>query len=1711
MPFSSVSPPPLPPSPPSPAKCPRRFSASHSGCSNPPRRTGIHTPTKSSRRSAEPGAEASSWRHRRHRRAAFFPADLSDGKRNCHSSKGFWRRKRIRAQIAGWRFVRGEGAEEGVEAYRHWRDILRELVYALGPEASPVGKFAPVLSRILPNLFPETPPPAALEGSAGKVRLLDSLASFVVEAASHWPLALFLDDLQWADQGSLDLLIYLLRHLKVSREENGELPLLVFAASRAGEELEKEEVASLLNSMFGKDSVPGPFMDKVMSASRGNPLFVEEILRYLASRGTLRWAGLRWVFPKGNLEALEIPANLERVMGGMVEGLGEEEVRALEAMAVYGAPVQVGTLGSLEETLGGEGVLRALRALLRRGLVEQGGSSRGWAWRIRQVLLARFLIEQMGKDRRLLLHAKSGEFLLKGNEKDLERLERASHHLLSAQEGKRGIPLALEVAGKLKEIHQYERALDLLSSASRLVGAEDWEKRAEIHREMGKHNILSGNMTAGLKEYEEAGAALVRAGGDRTREIFELYLEGGRGLQALGRREEGRALFEKSEELAQEMGDGIAQARARLGKGMCMVYEGRFEEQRALIEGTLAEYPSLEEENEGAMALYSLATAVERQGETSLALAHLDKAEAIFRKRERKKGVAAVIRFRGYIYRNEVRFEEARQCFETSLALGREVGDRKEVALSHAMLANLHYRMDRYREANENLKEALAIVRVTGDEAAERGFLDYRAAFSVSVGEYAEAVSLQKENVAFWKAKGLTFSAAVAGVNLANLFLRTGNLPDALRSFREAWGTIREVRDNNAGSLLYRGLGDLLLRRGKYASALTFYKKLREGSEPDRENIVEWGAQTEAAVALIRLGRVEEAENTIEGAGIRIGILKREKGEFQTAREEFEIGLKRAEEKGQLPLQILGYSEMGEAALLSGRPGIARAFVTRAAALNAGVGGRLDAAGILRRMAAVYRVLGKADRALETATEALSLARASRSLELTGLALEEAGSAELALGAVDRARPLFDEAMEVHRRTGYIRGRAQVLLALRSGWKEDASTSAWAAELEAILERCPFDDLRARRDLLEAGLLASGNAGREWVEGLLASALEKSRRINALGLAWEAHEASASYARDREIEVDHARAALEITKALEEGIPEEDLPGFRARLESIRRELATLFGGRSAMEGLMDRDGIVTAAGGEMEKAALVAMLKVAKRLSTERRLPVLLDGIVDSAVSLFGGQRGFLLLEKEGELEAKVARNYRKEEDAELEFSATVAEEVIQTGRGLCYGNVMAEGGFPGSKSVRDLRLKSILCSPLRSSGKVLGALYIDHPEEEGVFRERDLGVLQALADLAGLAIEDARLHDRLKAYERELERKNLELQKEVGTQAVELGEIRGRLRAQERELKQKFAYENIVSQSAAMEGIFRLLDRVTESDLPVLIQGETGTGKELVARAIHFNGPRTEKPFLTVNCTAIPESLLESELFGYVKGAFTGAVKDEPGLFVTANGGSLLLDEIGDMDRALQAKLLRVVQEGEVRPLGGKSAIPVDVRIICTTNRDMQALVTSGDFREDLFYRLNVVSVTLPPLRDRREDVPLLSAHFLKENLENEGRRKEEFRFSKGALEALTQYAWPGNIRQLKNLVEKIVLLSSPGTLSDKDIRAWLTEIGEGKESPLEGPRDFKEGKMRFESEFVKAALRRNLGNISKAAREAKIDRAYFYRLMRKYGIDAERYKAK
>jgi len=540
------------------------------------------------------------------------------------------------------------------------------------------------------------------------------------------------------------------------------------------------------------------------------------------------------------------------------------------------------------------------------------------------------------------------------------------------------------------------------------------------------------------------------------------------------------------------------------------------------------------------------------------------------------------------------------------------------------------------------------------------------------------------------------------------------------------------------------------------------------------------------------------------------------------------------------------------------------------------------------------------------------------------------------------------------------------------------------------------------------------------------------------------------------------------------------------------------------------------------EKDELHVFARITRELVRETDHDALLRLIVDSAVRLFRAERGFLVLRRPGEdptaretddpmqLAVRVARSFDKADIAvpHTRLSLGIARKVWREGRPVLSVDAGRDERFDGMKSVEDLRLRSVLCLPIRVEERVEGVLYVDNRLQEGAFTRKDLELADLLANQAGLALLNARrmadLADKnreLSSSQRQVERLNDLLGRKVRDRDAELAVVRAELGRE----RGRYDYTALVGASDSMRKVFQQLDRIVESELPVLVSGESGTGKELIARAIHFNGPRRDKPFVSENCAALPDTLLESELFGHARGAFTGAHRAKRGLLEAADGGTLFLDEIGDMSAEMQKKLLRVLQEGEFRPVGSDQRVNVNVRLVAASHRDLEKMVREGTFREDLYYRIHVLHVPLPPLRDRREDVPLLAEHLLARAAREAGKSSPFLPHE--VVAALVAYDWPGNVRELENEMRRIVVLSqgevrlehlSPSVLERRNLR-----VGSGG-GPIDPSVDIRSAVADLEKRSIEAALLAAGGNKSRAASELGISRFALQRKLDKYGLE-------
>ncbi|MEO0083757.1 MAG: sigma-54-dependent Fis family transcriptional regulator [candidate division WOR-3 bacterium] len=484
-----------------------------------------------------------------------------------------------------------------------------------------------------------------------------------------------------------------------------------------------------------------------------------------------------------------------------------------------------------------------------------------------------------------------------------------------------------------------------------------------------------------------------------------------------------------------------------------------------------------------------------------------------------------------------------------------------------------------------------------------------------------------------------------------------------------------------------------------------------------------------------------------------------------------------------------------------------------------------------------------------------------------------------------------------------------------------------------------------------------------------------------------------------------------------------------------------------------------------MKQTSYETLLKITQTINSIIDYRELLEQIMDLAIENLNAERGVIILQEGDKISPVVARELTQKDLEDLtQISSSVIHQVLTDKKPLLIHNIQ-DSDFKSAHSVIMHNIQSVMCVPLISRNKIIGAIYVDSRSKKSVFTQENLDFLIAFSHQAAIAIENSRLRHLL-----EEENKYLKTELAITTE-----------------------FSNIIGRSEQMLKVFDLMRKVLSSSIPVLIEGETGTGKELVARAIHYHGVRQKGKFVALYCGSIPETLLESELFGHKKGAFTGAVTDKKGLFEEADQGTLFLDEIIDINLATQAKLLRVLQEGEFRRLGELTPRRVDVRIISATNRNLAQAVKEGKFREDLFYRIQGVVINLPPLRERGDDILLLANYFLKKYAQKENKKISGF--DDHSINLLTKYHWPGNVRELENTIARACALATNEIITVDDLGLQLSEpiadIGLKKEI------------IQREKEYILSVLQQVGGNRTKAAEKLGISRRTLQYKLKQYGI--------
>ncbi len=798
---------------------------------------------------------------------------------------------------------------------------------------------------------------------------------------------------------------------------------------------------------------------------------------------------------------------------------------------------------------------------------------------------------------------------------------------------------------------------------------------------------------------------------------------------------------------------------------------------------------------------------------------------------------------------------------------------------------------------------------------------------------------------------------------------------------------------------------------------------------------------------------------------------------------------------------------------------------------------RLNLAGLAREQGDIARALEHLEATVDLGNRAgglLAVQQARINLINLDLYLGRHARARAALDALDASADVLPGAAraqltgcraELAARTGDLTSAARLYEECAVAYDQQGRASdATEARLEGLFMRATSERSATSPQALlsEADALAATARGHEPLLLLVRGVVESRLGHDDKARAWldeSVERAKAAGQQERAVWALSTRARLAASKGLRVQA-RRDLEAALSMLEDtasrLPHDLREVFWDeprRAALRNVGNvtvesvRDARMTDVSLNQPRLAedkLARVLEIVRELATEHDLPRLLAKVTDHALALLGGEHGFVVLvNDDGTLEAHTARD-RKGDDPHARFSRSVAEKVIETGEPVVAIRAREDERLAEAVSVHQLAIQSIACVPVRGApplGRPIGALYVETRHRPGARFNEELPILRAFADQAAIAIENARLLEENRAHTRELEAAHEKLSEALGRRTEQLTEARRDLHRVRAGLKSHFGYAGLVGTSAAMRKVYALIDRVKDADVPALVTGESGTGKEVVARAIHNASTRGKKSFTGVNCGAIPANLLESELFGHVRGAFTGAERDRKGLLRESEGGTLLLDEIGEMPLKMQASMLRALQEKMVRPVGGTKEEPVDVRIIAATNRDLEQMVREGTFREDLFYRLHVVELRVPPLRERTEDIPPLIDHFL--SLFSARYRRDKKTISRDALRRLCAYDWPGNVRQLEHVLLNAWLMSEDSEIGGGDIQlpdqSRPSSSRSGGVKPAKSETEYRDS----EKDRILRALAACNWNRVKAAELTGIPRRTFYRRLKEFGI--------
>ena len=1634
---------------------------------------------------------------------------------------------RRQVQLGGAMFLRGTCRKHQARGYEPFVSVFQQAAQLEGAELDQLGW---AVSHLLGAARDEDEDPRGIE----RLRMVDALAEFLIAQSTKRPIVLALEDMQWAREETLELLRHIYRTLVAilsgANPESSERPQLFVIGTyrpeetrgpelgqaldalrhdRFFEELRLEPLASddsadLIRSMLGVPNVPRRFVDRVMEETKGNPLFVELLMEELVERGVVdRTRGL-WRLDPARLDSTELPRHVRDLVESRLARLPQRPLLEWLAVIDRAAPP------SLLSRLTGQAVsaVRAeLAELTRRHLTERVGAAKGSAWELAHARVREVVYTSLAD--RAQRHAQVAAALeAEGGASEAE----LAHHLLEASAGIDAVRAARRAAESAVGVGASERATELYTRAlrvadDRLALSQDDEPR---YRELAEekltvlralvHELTRLERVAEARSRTLEGLEVARELGDGQAEVAALAHLGALNAQLAENEDAKRYFFEALKQAERlEYGKGIG--ASLLGLGDLTLEEGRLEEAILYLERSLAFEEDLGDGREIASYLRALANAFKQQG----------------------------------------RFTEALGYCERALeADARAEGGRQSRVASLELLADVAFLSQDYERAIEASEQAIAAATAEDDKAAIARCLLALGSAHEKLGQRIEARRRLHEALDLARRLGLARELAQVLNSVGWMHLLALELDDALAAFNEATTLWNTHGDREGYALGLKNLGLAYGRSGQLRRAAMCY---------DASIRVSWEIANKGTELEATWGRA---------------VVHADAGEIERARELLDKTVLRAREQKQPRLEALALADQARLLASEGEGSRGLRAVRRARALARELSEPALSAHVTLRAAEVELLRGALAPAVDAFRLRSSWLSASPDRTLSLLAELGCGLALVALGDLGGA----SDALEATRREASARGlrplEARALLAqgrlalaeaLQRGHKpgrlvvaspELGRARAAFKEARAIAKECEAQSQlnHARLGLARIALLeGAAEVAEATLNAVAAEAGPDQREVRAevaallaeLALARDpelalvrADEVDAG-SPQRRLELSLLRAeaceqsgrSLEARASLQEG--SAALDELRKGLEEADRRLLEQTANAAALLAALEKgrgEALARPDASAPERDRLLRFLRAACELqqrqgASEQAASLLGSTLLDRALALFGAEQALLveLDQESGEQLLRAARRApgRDLPEDEAQTSTSLVAETASRGEVLILPDAAADHVLGERPSVADLALRSLLSAPLFVAGRARYVLVLEDRSTPNRFAAADRELAEAFAQLAATALERSELvreteslKAELAARDEQLAALTRQLSATRDTNERERSALEAELKARAFELGQQSSYGNIVGKSQPMRRVFQLLDKVKGSDVPILIQGESGTGKELVARAIHFESHRRPEPFHAINVAALPESLLESELFGHVKGAFTGADRDKVGLFEAAHGGTLFLDEVGDMPSAMQTKLLRVLQEGEVRPIGGRKARKIDVRIVAASNKDLRQLVEEGLFRADLYYRLNVVGVGLPPLRERKEDIPLLVEHLLDKIAEKAGEKRKLL--DRKVVDHLMHYDWPGNVRELENELRRLVALSGV-RIAERDlsnhIRRTPSDRVELTIPTVDDGATLKERIAVVERRMLMEALKTHDNNKTRTAKALGLSRYGFLKKLDKHGL--------